>query len=293
MNVQHILELIRQEDPEVYERLDTRRAVMRRFTRLSGKLAAAAVPAMVGSMLNKAYGQTPGTALQDILNFALTLEYLEAEFYATALAAPGLIPDAAARAAIQTIANHEAAHVKFIAGALTSAGGTPIAKPTFDFSANGGGNVPGPLANVFTDYDLFLAVAQVLEDTGVRAYKGQAGNLTGGGAVLQAALQIHSVEARHAAHIRQMRRARGANVKPWITGDDSGIANPPALAVSAYAGEGTTVQAGIELSNLRLPGILSPNEKPTVTQSAQVTESFDEPLTREQVGFLVAPFIVK
>ena len=293
MNVLNILELIRQEDPEVYERLDTRRVVMRRFARLSGKLAAAAVPVAFGSMLNKAYGQAPSTALQDILNFALTLEYLEAEFYATALASPGLIPAGAPAAAIQTIAQHEAAHVKFIAGAITAAGGKPIAKPTFDFSYASGSNVPGALANVFTDYGLFLAVAQVLEDTGVRAYKGQAPNLIGTGAVLQAALQIHSVEARHAAQIRQMRRAQGANVKPWITNDESGIPNPPSVALNAYAGEAATVQAGIELSNLRLPGALSPNEQPQVTRSAQVSEAFDEPLTKEQVGFMVAPFIVK
>ena len=79
-----------------------------------------------------------------------------------------------------------------------AAGGTPVAEPTFDFSG-GKGSGNGPFANAFNDYSLFLAVAQTLEDTGVRAYKGQAGNLISSDDVLTAALRIHSVEARHAA----------------------------------------------------------------------------------------------
>ena len=268
------------------------RAAMRQFARFGKKLTLAAGPVALGSMLNKAYGQTPTAALQEVLNFALTLEYLEAEFYATALAKPDLIP-AAARPAIVTIANHEAAHVKFIAGAIASAGGTPITKPTFDFSG-GSGTGTGPLASALTDYRAFLALAQVLEDTGVRAYKGQAPNLIGTGAVLTAALNIHSVEARHASQIRQMRRAvEGANIKPWITGDQTDIPVPPSAAVNAYAGEGGTVQGGIEVAGLRLPGIVPVNGTAQYTNSQRVSEAFDEPLTRQQVEFIVSPFFAR
>ncbi len=293
MNVLHILDLIQQEDPEIYERLDTRRAAMRQFANVGKKLAVAAVPVALGSMLNKAYGQTPAATLLGILNFALTLEYLEAEFYATALAAPGLIPAGPVRNGITTIAAHEAAHVKFLAGAITGAGATPVAKPKFDFSANGGSNTPGPLAAVFTDYPTFLVVAQALEDTGVRAYKGQAGFLVKGGDVLTAALNIHSVEARHASYIRQVRRAQGANIKPWITGDDpaAGAANP--LISTNYKGEGATKQAGIELDNLQIPVITGPNETRPVLNPRAVSEAFDEPLTKEEVLFIVGPFIVR
>jgi len=80
-----------------------------------------------------------------------------------------------------------------------------VAKPVFDFSG-GNGTMLGPFATVFTNCNVFLAVAQTFEDTGVRAYKGRAGELVGGGDLLTAALQIHSVEARHAAHIRLMRK---------------------------------------------------------------------------------------
>ena len=77
---------------------------------------------------------------------------------------------------ITTIRDHELAHVNFLKSAISAAGGTPIGQPVFDFTGgNGSGN--GPFAGAFADYELFLAVAQVLEDTGVRAYKGQAGNL--------------------------------------------------------------------------------------------------------------------
>ena len=55
------------------------------------------------------------------------------------------------------------------------------------------------LEDVFSNYKTFLAVSQALEDTGVRAYKGQAGNLKSSDEILTVALQIHSVEARHAA----------------------------------------------------------------------------------------------
>lgn len=293
MNVLNLLELIRQEDPEVYERLDTRRAVMRQFARAGKKLALAAGPVAFGAMLNKAYGQTtPTVALQNILNFALTLEYLEADFYATALATPGLIPDTA-RPIITAIANHEAAHVRFIAGAITSAGGTPIAKPTFDFTG-GSGTGNGPLGAALTDYRAFLALAQVLEDLGVRAYKGQAANLIGTGAVLTAALNIHSVEARHASQIRQMRRAiEGANIKPWITSDQTDIPVPPSAAVNTYAGEGVTIQAGIETAGMRLPGIVPPNAQAQYTNSLRASEAFDEPLDRAGVEFVIAPFFVR
>lgn len=292
MNVLNILELIRQEDPEVYERLDTRRVVMRRFARMGKKLALAAGPVAFGSVLNQAYGQTPTAALQDILNFALTLEYLEAEFYATALAKPDLIP-AAARPAIVTIANHEAAHVRFIVAAITSAGGTPITKPTFDFTG-GYGRGDGPLGAALTDYGAFLALAQVLEDTGVRAYKGQAANLIGTGAVLTAALNIHSVEARHASQIRQMRRAlEGANIKPWITNDQTDIPVPPSIAVQAYLGEGVTIQGGVQVAGLRLPGPILTNGTSQFVDSARVSEAFDEPLDRTGVLNVVAPFLAR
>ena len=286
MNFTHLFTQIEQTDPEIYDRLDTRRKAMRQFANIGKKLAATAVPVALGAMFKKAYGQTSADLL-GVLNFALTLEYLEAEFYATALAKTGLIPAGAALTAIQTISQHEAQHVKFIQTAISGAGGTPVAKPKFDFSG-GSGSGTGPFAEVFNNYELFLAVAQTLEDTGVRAYKGQAPNLLRTGDVLTAALRIHSVEARHAAHIRQMRRANNfsATIKPWITLNDTNINPDNAVIRSVYDGENNPVQAGIDLRAYRAL------DNAAIT-FVTATEAFDEPLTRAQVLAIASPFIAR
>jgi len=219
MNLINIFEELEKSDPEVYERMDTRRAALKGFASMSGKVALAVIPIALGSMFKKSYGQANNGTVLEILNYALTLEYLEAEFYQMAIARFGQIgvPAGAAQAAITTIGNHDTQHVAFLKSAITATGGTPVAKPNFDFSS-GGGSTTGPFANVFLNYQTFLAVAQTFEDTGVRAYKGRAAELVKGGDLLQAALNIHSVEARHASHIRQMRKANNfADIKPWIT----------------------------------------------------------------------------
>ncbi len=274
MNFGNILNEIAKADPEVFERTSERRDIIKNWTK---KVALTALPFAVGSLFQKAYGKTTDVVL-DTLNFALTLEYLEAEFYQKALAATGLIPSGAPTGAIQTIYNHEAAHVNFLKAAITGAGGTPVAKPTFDFSG-GMGSGTGPFATAFSDYQLFLAVAQVFEDTGVRAYKGQAGNLMTNNDVLTAALNIHSVEARHASHIRQMRKANGANVKPWITQNQSGIASTAVQA--SYNGEENTTQAGVQITGIN--GM-------AITADA-ASEAFDEALTKDQILAIVKPFI--
>lgn len=185
----------------------------------------------------------------DVLNYALTLEYLESGFYAMGnKVASTLIPTEADRKAIKIIGDHETEHVNFLTSAIKGAGGTPVDKPTFDYTAK------GTFANVFTNYETFLAVSQTFEDTGVRAYKGQATNLMSNNDVLTAALDIHSVEARHASQVRQMRKANGfSDVKPWITLDQSGIASSAVQA--SYNGEENTKQAGIQITNIDNSGI--------------------------------------
>jgi hypothetical protein len=120
-----------------------------------------------------------------ILNYALTLEYLEAEFYAKAQAS-GAITDPILKNFAFVVGGHEADHVKALKAALGSAA---VKKPTFDFG------------DTVTNQAKFQATAQVLEDTGVAAYAGQGPNIFQK-AVIVPALGIHSVEARHAAWIR-------------------------------------------------------------------------------------------
>ncbi|MBV7528585.1 ferritin-like domain-containing protein [Chitinophaga sp. sic0106] len=272
MDFLNILQQIEKVDPEVYDKLDTRRDAMKRFTNISGKIALAAIPLALGSMFNKAYAISSSADVYSTLNFALTLEYLEAEFYTKGVAVAGLIPGEDA-AAFNTIKGHEVAHVEFLKSALLGAGATPVAKPTFDFTAG------GTFADVFTKYDTFLALSQAFEDTGVRAYKGQAGVLLKQGAVLTAALGIHAVEARHAAHVRMVRskRLNDPALKPWITQNTSFI--PVAAAAAVYAGEDNGVQATVNIATT------------AKISSDAATEAFDEPLSRMEVEAIAKLFI--
>lgn len=281
MNIFNLIKDIESVDPEVYERLDPRRAVFKHFAGFGKKLAATAVPLAFGSMLNKAYGQTSNNAaIVEVLNFALTLEYLEFEFYKQAVvAAPTIGANTAAQGALTLIRDHEGQHVAFLRKTITDLGGTPVTRTAANFDYTAGGKFP----TVFTNYGTMLAVAQAFEDTGVRAYKGQAGNLVSSNAVLEAALQIHSVEARHAAHIRRMRRDTptiAATVKPWITLKDR--AGLPPETQGIYDGEEITTQAG--------KNIVMTVGNINITAEA-ASEAFDEPLTKEQVLMIVAPFI--
>jgi hypothetical protein len=127
-----------------------------------------------------------------ILNFALTLEFLEAEFYTEAVA-KGRFGGSVGRFA-RVVKAHEVAHVKALQGAL---GAKAVKKPRFNFKGT------------TTNEAKFKATAQVLEDTGVAAYMGQVGNIKAK-PILLAAASILSIEARHAGWIRQINGAVGA-----------------------------------------------------------------------------------
>jgi hypothetical protein len=135
-----------------------------------------------------------GVAASDvaILNYALTLEYLEAAFYNEAVA-KGRFPGKVGKFA-SVVAGHENAHVAFLKNALGSAA---VKKPAFDFKGT------------TTNEAKFKATAQVLEDTGVAAYLGQVGNIKSK-QILGAAGSILPVEARHAGWIRDINGVVGA-----------------------------------------------------------------------------------
>jgi rubrerythrin len=273
MNIANILDEIEKVDGDIYERISPRRKAMRDFFRIGSKVAIVAAPLGIGSMLNKAYGQAVPAGVIAVLQYALTLEHFEYRFYERGSAlAP--IPAGADKAAIDIIRDSELKHVNFLKTVITAAGATPVnEKAVYDFTAQ------GTFPTVFTNYATFLAVAQVLEDTGVRAYKGRAGELLGQKVYLTAALGIHAIEARHAAKIRYMRRLNGhaPAIKPYITGfNDSGVA----AAGNNYIREDNVVQAGVTITNINGQAI----------SANAATESFDEPLTAAEVLALVAPF---
>ena len=127
-----------------------------------------------------------------ILNFALTLEYLEAAFYNEAVSKGRFTGKVGKFATV--VASHENAHVAFLKGALGSAA---VKKPKFNFKGT------------TTNKAKFMATAQVLEDTGVAAYLGQVGNIQSK-KILGAAGSILPIEARHAGWIRDLNNQSGA-----------------------------------------------------------------------------------
>ncbi|MDP3472075.1 MAG: ferritin-like domain-containing protein, partial [Algoriphagus sp.] len=144
-------------------------------------------------------------------------------------------------------------------------------EPKFDFTAKGN-------FQPFSDYPTFLALAQAFEDTGVRAYKGQAANVKESDVVLTAALSIHSVEARHASMVRRLRTKKGLDtVKGWIT--NASIGTLPAATTAIYAGEDNITHAGVNVVNL------------TKLDAGAVSEAWDEPLNKDQVLGIASLFL--
>jgi hypothetical protein len=153
---------------------------------LKGALAAGAVYGtfMVGPYVRKALAMS-GDGDVDILNFALTLEYLESTFYDEAKSRAKA--NGALKALIVQLADDEKQHVAALTATIKQLGGKPVAEPKFEF----------PYSNTAG----FLKLAQTFEDTGVSAYNG-AGPAIKSKEVLGAAGSIVQVEARHAAAIR-------------------------------------------------------------------------------------------
>jgi rubrerythrin len=160
---------------------------------VKGALAAGAVygASTVAPFVSQALAQSGGGDV-DIVNFALTLEYLEADFYTKAQKL-GLSGDVARLARL--LQNDETQHVQALTATVKQLGGTPAKKPVFVFPDNSASG--------------FLKLAQVLEDTGVSAYNGAAPAIQNK-EVLGAAGSIVQVEARHAAAIRLQNKAEPA-----------------------------------------------------------------------------------
>jgi rubrerythrin len=127
----------------------------------------------------------------EIANYALTLEYLEADFYQQVVES-GQVTDKKIAELAKSIGEHEQAHVAALKSMVEKMGGTPAAKPMTKFDDVLAG---GP--------EKILSTAATVENLGAAAYLGQAGAIKSM-EVLAAALSIHSVEARHAAALNTL-----------------------------------------------------------------------------------------
>ncbi|RPD47826.1 ferritin-like domain-containing protein [Hymenobacter sediminis] len=309
MDLLKLISDIEKVDPEVYERLDPRRRVFKHFGLAGKTLTAAMLPGLVSGIFQRAYGQgvsiTP--AVRDVLNLALSLEYLEFYFYDTAIKATGLIPDVDLPA-FRIIRNDESGHIKVLREVLGSAAVTAT-REDFDYSG-GEGRGDGPFKGVHDPgkYALFLGVAQSFVDTGVRAYKGGAPVLMPNPDILESALNIHSVEARHSSHVRTVRRAvapggnpsNGTAVpgnlsdlnnvpKSWISGKDNDGPSPSTtpstalvygagIAPENYPAENNTSQAGVPIVGAGITEVAA-------------SEAFDEPLDPATVKKIARYFV--
>ncbi|MGI4884178.1 MAG: ferritin-like domain-containing protein [Janthinobacterium lividum] len=310
MNFFQIISEIEKVDPEVYGRLDSRRRVFKNMMGLGKNLSAAVLPLAVGAIFNKAYAQTPaGAGVNDVLNFALKLEYLESYFYQQRTAVTGL--STVNTAALNLIATDEANHVKFLQGAIGTGFFPDPTAAAYDFSGGKGSNM-GPFADWRTNPATYLALAQSFEDTGVRAYKGGAPLLISNKTVLTAALNIHSVEARHASHLREMRRAMvnsatpsqavpaspySAAPKSWISGTDNGGAAPMYTAPIYGAGNNTNAPTGVTFQAEDFVNFSASMAAATFPAAANFpasafTEAFDEGLDVGTVSTIAKGFVV-
>jgi hypothetical protein len=307
-------------EPDIIDRLSERRAEIENGSPArSGVVAALAlgsVPIALAALSRDVYGMVPTPAVKAVLDFALALEIFEDEFYKAVLgtsantaannafatvrtAAAGV---AGAVATLQQIQKHEAAH----RATLLGAGATNVFnlnENSFDFTgARGAGN--GPFAAATTDLPFLLTVAQGAEDTGVRAYKGQAANLMSDPPTLEAALRIHSVEARHASRIRRMRRLAGGagatvRLSGTVRGGGAGAAgatgSPSAAVVAAFEkiyGAGATASSAPSESNVIHAGVNVSSLGNANFGTDAATEAFDEPLDRVDVVAIVQPFFI-
>jgi len=325
METMHKVPVLESIDPKITDALVTRRQAIAKGASASSSLAAglamASVPVALAALARDAFGQ--GTALpadiKTVLDFALALEIFENEFYSAVLGTSSSTAQnnafapvrasvtGAALATVQQIQKHEAAHVAF----LKAQGATSTLTATdFDFTG-GRGSGTGPFAMATTDLAFLLETAQGAEDTGVRAYKGQAGNLIGNNdathnAVLEAALRIHSVEARHASRIRRIRRlAAGAPDVVRLSGTIRGggvpaagaTGSPPQAVVNAFA----AIYGGATPESNTMHTVFNGTAEATIDASTlsglmggtdAATEAFDEPLTKAEVIAIVQPFFI-
>ena len=169
------------------------KGVTRQSFILRGAIAAGSVYGLgaVAPFVREAIAQEGGGDV-DILNFALTLEYLEAAFYQRALKQVGGLSGDAKEIAT-TLRDNETEHVDALRAAIKDLGGKPVKAPGVDFG------------DAFSSQRAFLKLAQTFEDTGVSAYNGAAPNIESKD-VLASAGAIVQVEARHAAAIRQLNK---------------------------------------------------------------------------------------
>ncbi|GAB3582799.1 ferritin family protein [Hymenobacter daeguensis] len=233
-------------------------------------LGLGAAPAATAGVLDTSYD----AALQLLL-----LERVQVALYSQALAATGLIPTAQ-RPDFQRILAHQTQHATLLVQSLQNAGAVVPALPTFDFSGRHNlASNPVLFPNVLTNFDDFLALAQQIEDLGVRLYNVHAFDLVYDAPLTRTILRTLPVEAQHATHIRTLRQSRGATVQPWPSDEDAAIVRPAAaqvLTTAATGNENNTAQYLSAGATIPFDNFLRISYG-TAVRDTSLPEAFDEP----------------
>ncbi|MDQ2794623.1 MAG: ferritin-like domain-containing protein [Bacteroidota bacterium] len=255
-------------------------APRRALLQQAGRTVLAALPLALAGTAQPVAARTKVTAYDAIAQL-LQLERLQLTYYSRGLTTTGLIP-AAQVAGFTRMYDHQLQHVAFLQSALQTTGAIVPALPTFDFS--GRKNVatnPVLFPNVLSNYDDFLALAQQLEDLGVRLYNTSAFINTTDAQLAKVLLRILAVEGEHSAHVRGLRRDRGVAVKNWPSSADAPIVRPAAAQVltdAATSGEDSIAQLASAGVPIVFSNFLNVFSLSFVTDAA-LAEAFDEPLS--------------
>jgi|GEM_PF-3582648 len=269
MKLTDILKEIESIQPETFENATGRRNILKS---LGLKVAAIATPFAAASMFsNKASAKTTDILAEAIV-FALNISYMQSALYGMALAQTGLIP-AGAVDDFKKIQEDKSQHIAYWVYQLQTTGNTVPAPATYDFTAK------NALPKTMSDYSTFLTVAHAIEDAGVRMYLTAIQKLLTNKAFRTDAVNMATTNARHAAHVRMLRRNLGVDMMGWVVGTE-----PNSIVgeiKKAYQNEDNTIQQKIETQGINGFAI----------SFNAASSAFDEPMSEADAKIFMTPFI--
>ncbi|MBS1772758.1 MAG: ferritin-like domain-containing protein [Bacteroidetes bacterium] len=266
MKIKNIIKGIENLEPAAFEQTEDRRSILKSF---GAKIAAAAIPVIALSS-KKSSAKTTDVLAESIV-FALGITLMQEKFYL--LATTQNVPwPPEVEANIKKIYKDKQAQNKYWTDVLVATGNTVPAPLSYNFALH------NQLNDVFTNYSSFLLVAQVLEDVGVRMYGTAVLGLVTNKALRGDAINMRSANARHAAHIRLLRRNAGVDMMPWITGNNANTVIGE--VIKGYQGEDNTMQGIYNITNLNGAKI----------SFNAATEAFDEPMEKAEAELFIQGF---
>ncbi|OSZ82731.1 hypothetical protein CAP35_05565 [Chitinophagaceae bacterium IBVUCB1] len=270
MKLTDILKELEQVQSEAFEEKADRRHILRN---LGFKVAKIASPfAIAGLTVNKVAAKTTDILAEAIV-FMLNMSYMQADFYKQALAVGGLIPDSQ-KGGFQKILKDKNAHIAYWISHLNKTGNVVPTVPAYDFTGK------GTLPKTLSDYKAFLTLAHAIEDAGVRMYLTGIDMLISNKAFRSDAMNMATVNARHAAHVRLLRRNTGVDMMPWVSGTEA--YSLVGEIKKAYQNEDNTNQ--LKVSTVGINGF-------DISFNA-ATEAFDEKMGLADAEIFMRPFIV-